>query len=80
MRHRLVQSADADEAKAEGRTKYPPFHDSRCPGRQPFIFPGKKTYTSPPMAGTPKQFPQCAMPPATPAKRERFLWCCAVSP
>ena len=32
------------------------------------------------MVGTPMQFPQCAMPLATPAKRERFHWCCAVSP
>ncbi len=40
----------------------------------------KKTCTSPPMAGTPMQFPQCAMPLTTPANRERFHWCCAVSP
>ena len=30
------------------------------------------------MVGTPMQFPQCAMPLTTPAKRERQ--CCAVSP
>ena len=36
----------------------------------------KKTSTSP----RPMQFPQCAMPLTTPAKRERFHWCCAVSP
>ena len=65
---------------AEGRTNYPPFHDICRPARQPFIFPRKKTYTSPPMVGTPMQFPQCAMPETTPAKRERFHLCCAVSP
>jgi len=26
------------------------------------------------------QFLQCAMPLTTPAKRERFHWCCAVPP
>jgi hypothetical protein len=56
----------------------PPFHDNRRPVRQPFIFPKKKTYPSPPMVGTPMQFPQCAMPLTTPAKRERL--CCSVSP
>ena len=32
------------------------------------------------MVGTPMQFPQCAMPETTPAKRERFHLCCTVSP
>ena len=50
------QRSDA-EAEAEGRTKYLPFHDDRHPARQPFIFPKKKTYPSPPMVGTPMQFP-----------------------
>ena len=35
----------------------PPFHDNRRPAPQPFIFPKKKTYPSPPMVGTPMQFP-----------------------
>ena len=72
MRHRLVQSTDADEAKAEGRANYPPFRDSRRTARQPFIFTRKKTYTSPPMVGTPMQFPQCAMPETTPANKRRL--------
>ena len=80
MRHRLVQFADADEAKAERRANYPPIRDNCRPARRLFIFTRKKTYTSPPMVGTPMQFPQCAMPLTTPAKRERFHWCWAVSP
>ena len=64
--------------EAGGRTNLPPIRDNCRPARQPFIFPRKKTCTSPPMAGTPMQFPQCAMPLTTPVKRERL--CCAVSP
>ena len=43
--------------------------------RQPCIFPRKKTCTPPPMAGTPMQFPQCAMPETTPANKRRL---CAI--
>jgi hypothetical protein len=33
------------------------FQNQRSTAQQPFIFQKKKTYTSPPMVGTPMQFP-----------------------